>query len=284
MNISLMSAEILQDNYSRNERCDRIMITSTSNAQIKNIIQLQTKAKARNRQKCFVVEGIRMYMEVPEENLVKTYVSADFFDHVGDLVKARIMTADYELVETDVFKRISDTMTPQGILAVVKKKKEILLKDMVESGRLFVILEDIQDPGNLGTIIRTAEGAGVSGVIMSSKTVDIYNSKVVRSTMGSIFRVPFIYVDNLENAADLLKGNGIRLYAAHLMGSKHYFEMDYRKPAAFMIGNEGNGLSDAAVEMADELIKIPMFGEIESLNAASAATILMYESLRQNLS
>lgn len=263
------------------------MITSTSNAQIKNIIQLQTKAKARNKQKCFVVEGIRMYMEVPEEYLVKTYVSADFFDHAEEMIKARIMSTDYELVETDVFKRISDTMTPQGILAVVKRK-EFLLKDMLEGGRqsnkLFVILEDIQDPGNLGTIIRTAEGAGVSGVIMSSKTVDIYNSKVVRSTMGSIFRVPFVYVDNLEDTVDLLKSSGIKLYAAHLMGSKHYFEMDYRKSTAFLIGNEGNGLSDAATEMADELIKIPMFGEIESLNAASAATILMYESLRQNLS
>lgn len=277
----------MPDNNGGNGTCDRIMITSTSNAQIKNIIQLQTKAKARNKQNSFVVEGIRMYMEVPEEYLVKTYVSADFFNHADELTKSRIISADYELVENDVFRRISDTMTPQGILAVVKKK-EFFLKDILESDKqdkmLFILLEDIQDPGNLGTIIRTAEGAGVSGVIMSSKTVDIYNSKVVRSTMGSIFRVPFVYVDNLGDAADMLKSKAIKLYAAHLMGKKNYFEMDYRNPAAFMIGNEGNGLSDTMAVKADELIKIPMFGEIESLNAASAATILMYESLRQNLS
>lgn len=260
------------------------MISSTSNAQIKNIIQLQTKTKARNKQNCFVVEGIRMYMEVPEEYLVKTYVSEDFFEHADKSAKNRILSTDYELVENDVFKRISDTMTPQGILAVVKKK-ESFMKDILANDtdkKLFIILEDIQDPGNLGTILRTAEGAGVSGIIMSSKTVDIYNSKVVRSTMGSIFRLPFVYEDNLEQVADTLKRSGVKLYAAHLMGDKNYFDMDYSKPTAFMIGNEGNGLSDAMTEKADELIRIPMYGEIESLNAASAATILMYEALRQN--
>lgn len=224
-------------------------------------------------------------MEVPEEYLVKTYVSAEFFAHTDETLKKRIMSADYELVENEVFKRICDTITPQGILAVVKKK-ELLIKDMLEAqsqnGKLFLMLEDIQDPGNLGTIIRTAEGAGVSGIIMSDKTVDIYNPKVVRSTMGSIFRVPFIYADNLVDMADTLIDSGIKLYAAHLMGSRNYFEMDFSEPSAFMIGNEGNGLSSALTEKADELVKIPMFGKIESLNAASAATILMYEALRQN--
>lgn len=262
------------------------MISSTSNAQIKNIIQLQTKTKARNRQSCFVVEGLRLYLEVPKEALVKTYVSAVFFSGADVSLKRQVEASDYELVEDEVFKRISDTMTPQGILAVVKKK-ELFIKDMLEAQsqdrKLFLMLEDIQDPGNLGTIIRTAEGAGVSGVIMSDKTVDIYNPKVVRSTMGSIFRVPFIYVDNLADVADNLKKSGIKLYAAHLKGSRNYFEMDYSKSSAFLIGNEGNGLSDALAEKADALIKIPMFGQIESLNAASAATILMYEALRQTL-
>lgn len=225
-------------------------------------------------------------MEVPKESLVKTYVSAGFFSGADASFKKQVQASDYELVEDEVFKRISDTMNPQGILAVVKKK-ELFIKDMLEAKsqdrKLFLILEDIQDPGNLGTIIRTAEGAGVSGVIMSEKTVDIYNPKVVRSTMGSIFRVPFIYVDNLADVADTLKKSGIKLYAAHLKGSRNYFKMDYSKPSAFLIGNEGNGLSHALAEKADALIKIPMFGQIESLNAASAATILMYEALRQTL-
>ncbi|MBQ3583223.1 MAG: RNA methyltransferase [Lachnospiraceae bacterium] len=270
------------------------MISSTANAQIKNIIQLQTKAKARNKQNCFVIEGIRMFMEVPQNRLVKTYVETEFFEHADETVKKQICSSEYELVEKEVFKRISDTMTPQGILAIVQKK-ECTMEELVLSvtkssdnqtdfgaGR-YLILEDIQDPGNLGTILRTAEGAGVTAVIMSAKTVDIYNPKVVRSTMGSIFRVPFVYADNLEQVVTQLKKDGVTVYAAHLSGEKHYFEMDYKKPTAFLIGNEGNGLSDAMTSQADERIRIPMLGKIESLNAASAATILMYEALRQNL-
>lgn len=261
------------------------MISSTSNAQIKNIIQLQNKAKVRNKQKCFVVEGSRIFSEVPIEEVIKVYVSEGFYNKAEDSLKQKISASDYEVVDDEVFRKISDTITPQGVLAIVNQRNT-MLEDIVNncnSDSLYLILEDIQDPGNLGTIVRTAEAAGVTGIIMSKNTVDIYNSKVVRSTMGSIFRVPFVYVDNLESAIDELKKKDVIVYAAHLKGKTGYYEKNYKKSSAFLLGNEGNGLSDKIADKAQEYIKIPMMGQIESLNVASAATILMYEALRQKI-
>ena len=140
---------------------------------------------------------------------------------------------------------------------------------------------NLQDPGNLGTILRMGEGAGVTGVIMSSNTVDIYNPKTIRSTMGSIFRVPFVYVQDFSDAVSQCQNSGIKVYAAHLDGKNTYLGEDYREGTAFLIGNEGNGLTDDITKQADTLIRIPMQGEVESLNAAIACTILTYEAVRQ---
>jgi TrmH family RNA methyltransferase len=148
---------------------------------------------------------------------------------------------------------------------------------------LLIALENLQDPGNLGTIIRTAEGAGVTGVIMSKDTVDIYNPKVVRSTMGSIFRIPFCYVEDFVEEMKRLNDSGIVTFSAHLQGTSFY-DQNYRKPTAFVIGNEGNGLTDAVSGVTCQKISIPMMGQVESLNAATAATVLMYEAMRQRTS
>ena len=134
---------------------------------------------------------------------------------------------------------------------------------------LFLVLEDLQDPGNMGTIFRTAEGAGVDGIFMSTNCVDIYNPKTIRSTMGSVYRVPFVIAPDLQDVFAWFKKQGIRSYAAHVGGT------------AFLIGNEGNGLTDATAGQADCLIRIPMKGQLESLNAGVAAAILMYEASRQ---
>lgn len=144
-----------------------------------------------------------------------------------------------------------------------------------------MILDNLQDPGNMGTILRTAEAAGVTGIVMSKDCVDIYNSKVIRSTMGSIFRMPFLYVENLEEAILKMKAAGIKTYAAHLDGKQSYDEPNYKEASAFMIGNEGNGLRDEVAKLADTYIIIPMEGQVESLNAAIAATVLMFETSRQ---
>ena len=144
-----------------------------------------------------------------------------------------------------------------------------------------LILESVQDPGNLGTMVRTGEGAGITGVIMNKTTVDLFNPKTIRSTMGSIYRVPFMIMDDLPETMKQLKQNGISLYAAHLKGQHSYEEEDYTKACGFLIGNEGNGLSNEIADLADTYIKIPMEGQVESLNAAISATILMYEANRQ---
>lgn len=191
------------------------MITSTANQQIKNIIKLQKSGRLRKEQQVFLVEGIRMFREIPETELIKAYVTQDWQNQLSPLWREG---SHYEIVSDSVFRSISDTRTPQGILAVVRQQhyeREALL------GKLpcILVLENLQDPGNLGTILRTAEGAGITGIMMSRDTVDIYNPKVVRATMGAIFRVPFRYEDSISDAVDWLKEQGISCYAALLNGT-----------------------------------------------------------------
>lgn len=286
------------------------MITSTANARIKNIIKCRKNAKERKSRDIFLVEGIRMFSEIPPERRVETYVTEDFLAHHPELF---VGTA-YELVADHVMEALTDTRTPQGVLASVRcchytleevcaGKVRTQIRSSLESPEsgageeisaektgtqacgtspLLLALEDIQDPGNLGTILRTAEGAGVTGIMMSRDTVDIYNPKVVRSTMGSIFRVPFCYVENLTEEIARLSREGFHTYSAHLQGLSFY-DYDYRKPTVFVIGNEGRGLTEAMSELTEYKIRIPMMGKVESLNAATAATVLMYEAMRQRL-
>ena len=254
------------------------MITSTSNQQIKNLLQLQKKSKVRKEQGIFVVEGVRMFREAPADWIIKTYVSQEFLKkEEASVLKGR----EYEIVEDRVFKTMSDTMTPQGILAVVKQPANSLETLLDAPAPFFMVLENIQDPGNLGTILRTAEGAGVTGILMSRDTVDIFNPKTIRSTMGSVYRVPFLYVEDICETVRELKNKGICTYAAHLKGTGSYDEQDYTKGTAFLIGNEGNGLTDQLADLADTYIRIPMYGQLESLNAAVASAVLMYETQRQ---
>ena len=144
-----------------------------------------------------------------------------------------------------------------------------------------MVLEHLQDPGNLGTIVRAGEGAGVTGIIMDSSTADIYNPKVIRSTMGSILRVPFVYVEDLDSALAKLKSKKIRMFAAHLDGKNSYDQEDYKDDSAFLIGNEASGLKEETAQKADIWVRIPMCGRVESLNAAVASSVLMFEAARQ---
>lgn len=261
------------------------MITSTSSSQVKHVISLLSKVKERKKNNEYVVEGIRMVSEVPADLLVKIYMSERFqnnnSEYVKELVKKQGISDDsIEIVADNVFDRMSQTQTPQGIMAVVRMKDNSL-SDMLSGNPLLILVENLQDPGNLGTIIRMGEGAGVTGVIMSPNTVDIYNPKTIRSTMGSIFRVPFIYVQDFGEAVSECQKSGVKVYAAHLDGKNTYLGEDYSTSTAFLIGNEGNGLTDDITKQADTLIRIPMEGEVESLNAAIACTILTYEAVRQ---
>jgi len=254
------------------------MIISASNSQVKYLVQLQNKSKIRKENKEFVVEGIKMVEEAPKDRIVKVYVSENFTKTNEETVKK--IDAEYEIVSDNVFLQMSDTKTPQGILAIVKMLN-YSMNDLIKDMPLIAIIENLQDPGNLGTIIRTGEGAGISGVLMSSNTVDIYNPKTIRSTMGSIFRVPFVYENDFLNAIDFIKNRNITIFAAHLDGKNSYTVEKYSGPSAFLIGNESNGLTEAATKKADVLIRIPMCGKVESLNAAIATTVLLYEARRQ---
>lgn len=252
------------------------MITSTANAQVRQIEKLHKSARERKKTGLYLAEGLRTFSEAPRDLLEKAYATERFYEEHREL----FTECAYELVSEAVFKQISGTMTPQGVLMVLRQA-DWKLSDILEAEKPFIIaLENLQDPGNLGTIIRTAEGAGATGVIMSRDTVDIYNSKVVRSTMGSVFRVPFVYVDDIVETAEQMKEKGIHTYGGHLDGENAYTE-NFREPSAFFIGNEGNGLTQKLAAALMHRITIPMMGRVESLNAATAAAVLMYETLRQ---
>ncbi len=269
-----------------------------TNATIKEIKKLNEKSKERRESGLFVTEGLRMLLETPLEWVEQVYVTDTFLKTIDQDVPADhsysvraselIKWMDYETITDEQMRRISDTTTPQGVLCVVRQPRHTL-DDILDTGkkadntsaasagknRLIMIIEDIQDPGNLGTIMRTAEGAGASGIVMTRGCVDIFNPKTIRSTMGSVYRVPFVYTDDIVSATEAIRKSGITIYAAHLNGKQYYNEVEY-SDSAFMIGNEGNGLTDATAALADTYIKIPMEGELESLNASVAASILMY--------
>lgn len=257
------------------------MISSTSNAQVKQVAALTKKAKYRKETGLFVVEGSRMFAELPKERVHAVYATEKFMEDGSHKAMMRGIKK-VETVSEEVLKAMSDTQTPQGILALVKqyayRMEEIL---HMPGKQLLMILETIQDPGNLGTILRAGEGAGVTGIIMNSTTADIYNPKVIRSTMGSIYRMPFVYVEDLKITLNQLKKQKIHLYAAHLAGKNSYDEEDYKGGTGFLIGNEANGLEEDTAAMADTLIRIPMLGQVESLNAAVASSVLMFEAARQ---
>lgn len=255
------------------------MITSLQNSQVKNIIKLNQKAKARKEQGLFIAEGRKMFLEAPLSWIDKVYV-AESMEEDDEVMKKASQTS-WETVADSVFGQMSDTQTPQGVLTVLRKPSYQIEEIVGKENPMIVVLEDLQDPGNAGTIFRTAEGAGVDGVFLTKTCVDITNPKVIRATMGSVYRMPFVYVEDVVSLKEKLQSRGIRFFAAHLQGKNTYYEESYQKGTAFLIGNEGKGLTEQAAEAADCLIRIPMCGQLESLNAAMAAGILMYEAARQ---
>lgn len=255
------------------------MITATGNKRIKRLVSLSEKAKERKKEQVFLVEGTKMFEEADETYLREVYVSESYIKKNG--ICEKLKRTGYETVSDEVFHKIADTKTPQGILCVMNQYQYTLEKLLEKENPVLVLLEDIQDPGNLGTILRTGEGAGIDGVIMTKDTVDIYNPKTIRATMGSIYRMPFLYVESIKDVIEKLQKAGISVYAAHLDGKEYYDSFDFKKGAAFLIGNEGNGLKKETADLADAYLKIPMEGKVESLNAAIATTLLMYEAYRQ---
>lgn len=246
------------------------MITSRANTQYKRIRKLLSSPRARNQEGLFVVEGERLVREAPAE-LVETVCVSESYAADTELPAGTVLFSD------EVFRSLSDTVSPQGIMALIKQPSHSLDDIIQKKGEaaLFLLLDDIRDPGNLGTIVRTAEAAGSAGIIMSPGCVDIFNPKVIRSTMGSIYRVKFAQ-SSLCGAISILKKAGVNVYAASLDADINYNEEKYGKKNAFVIGNEAAGVSREVMERVDKKIKIPMEGSVESLNAAVSAAIIMY--------
>ncbi|MCT4543348.1 MAG: RNA methyltransferase [Vallitalea sp.] len=257
------------------------MITSLQNSKIKKIIQITSKSKYRKKEGLFIVEGKKMIDEVDNNKIDEIIISESFaVNEVHYITKLKDKKIHIEIVSDSIMKHISNAVTPQGIMGVIKICT-IPLDIVVDENPFIIILENIQDPGNLGTIIRTADAVKASGVIISKGSVDVYNPKVVRSTMGSIFRVPILEGRDIEKDIEMLKDNKIEILACNLKGSINIYDCNLTKGIAVLIGNEGNGLSDNITKLASKNIKIPMIGQAESLNAGVATSIISYEVLRQ---
>lgn len=259
------------------------MISSDANAQIKEIVKLQKSARERKKKQQFLAEGIKLTKEAMMQNkLRKVYLMESVYEKAGDSeILSLIEDSDYEVVSDSVFKEISDTVTPQGVLGLVGMPTYSLEEILEDSRKSFLLLDDLRDPGNLGTIMRTAEGADMSGVILSKESVDLFNPKTVRSTMGAIFRVPFYYVEDIVTVIDRLKELGLPVYGTMMQGSERYDRLSYADGAGIVVGNEANGISEKVQKVLTKGVRIPMGGKLESLNAAMAAGILMYESAKQ---
>ena len=263
-----------------------INITSSSNPTIKEIKSLYRK-KERWEKHLFLVEGDKIVEECIDINYPITYIiySDILFNINGGQNLLNKIKAYPRLIHVPdkLYMEISDTENPQGILAVAKFNINPIEHIKIKDNIFLLLLDEVQDPGNMGTIIRTADAFGIDGIITTIGCVDVYNPKVVRSTMGSIFRVPIFHGKDGIEIVEKLKDENIKIYSTSLEGSQCIQDTDFNESCMLIIGNESNGVSESLCFKADKLIKIPMIGEAESLNAAVASSIIMYEAMRQKI-
>lgn len=252
------------------------MIESKQNKIVKYIKSLSNK-KNRDDENVFVVEGERFVSLINEDVEVKYIIVSQSYLQSNDNICNQ---NDLVIVTDEVFEYIAETVKPQGIMAVCRKQK-YNLNDILKQDGTIIVCENMQDPNNAGTVIRTADSTGCICVVFTNNSVDIYNSKVVRGTAGSIFNIPVVYgYDSLE-IIKLLKENGFVSYGTHLNTNNYYDDVTYENKTAIFIGNEGNGLLDSTAMSVDKLVKIPMLGKSESLNASVASSVILYEIVRQ---
>lgn len=254
-----------------------LIIESKDNKTIKEIKKLHEK-KYRNASKKFIVEGTRFVEEALKSDFEIEYVIIN--EKLKEKVSSIVPKCNTKvlIVSESIFESICSTENPQGIACVVKNKK---LNPNLDDG-FYVLLDKVQDPGNLGTIIRTANAAGASGVILIKGTVDVYNDKTLRATMGSIFKIPIILDDDLSFTLNL-KDNGFKIITSSLDTDMNFYSLNLKNKVIIAIGNEGNGISSTIYDISDYKVKVPMPGNAESLNASVAAGIMMFEIVRQNM-
>ena len=262
------------------------VVTSRENAYIKELKSLKDK-KHRDDKGLFFIEGLRFVEEALKEEIKisRIFVSESFCSGQTERDDAGMLDAcgcDVFMLPDRLFKEVADTEAPQGILAVIPKMDQNI-ESVFKDNSLIVLLDSIQDPGNLGTIIRTADAAGATGVVLSKGCVDVYNPKVLRSTMGSVFHIPVYSSRNFIQTIRYIKSKGIKVFAAYPDGASSCFDADMTKGTAILIGNEANGISPEAASESDELVKIPMQGRAESLNASIASAVFLFEAVRQRM-
>ncbi|PIH00912.1 TrmH family RNA methyltransferase [Clostridium combesii] len=256
------------------------MISSKDNQLIKEVRKLREK-KYRIQNKSFIVEGFRFFEEALKSNssVNKVFIEEKSLNKLEELYKKYNINNDIEtyVVNYSVLKSIGNTENPQGIVSVINyfKKEKLDLQN-----GFYILVDKVQDPGNMGTIIRTAHAAGALGVITTKGTVDIYNEKTLRSTMGSIFYIPIIEDENLEVVKSLQK-KGFKLLVSSLDTNSNFYDVNMKGNIIIAVGNEGNGISEVLNTLSDIKVKIPMPGAAESLNVAVACSIMTFERIRQ---
>lgn len=263
-------------------------ITSKENKLVKMIKSLNHK-KYREIEGKYFIEGIKIISEAIKQNipLRDVIVCPEILNIVrggeefSETLIKNGLTINY--IPENIFKEMCLTQTPQGVLAVISKKENDLNDIAFKTNGFYIVLDGIQDPGNLGTIIRTADAAGADAVILSEGCTDAYSPKVLRSTMGSVFRVNIYENINLEDALKKMKERGIKILVSSLNAEKYYFDEDFGNGTALVIGSEAHGARIIVQDLADSLIKIPMNEQLDSLNASVAAGILVYEKFRRTL-
>ncbi|GAA0181907.1 RNA methyltransferase [Clostridium sediminicola] len=255
-------------------------INSKDNSIIKEIKKLNIK-KYRTENKRFLIEGIRFVEEAlkSEFNIPYIFVCESLIGKIEGNINLKKSNTEVYLLNEKLMKYICNTQTPQGIAAVIDMKEDL---DLDTSEGVYILVDRIQDPGNMGTIIRTAHAIGAKGIIVTKGTVDVYNDKTLRSTMGSIFKVPIICDDN-GVVVNNLRSEGYELIVSTLNATESFYDVDLTGKILLTIGNEGNGICKKIIDSADKSVKIPMVGDAESLNVAVAAAVMMYEALRQKL-
>lgn len=256
-------------------------VASKENELVKHIKKLKDK-KYRDMNNEYVIEGIKLVAEAIEEKVsIKQIILCDDCERNAVIPKDLMYEiAKYECiyVTEKIFKYLSEVQTPQGILAIIEKNNKDREIDYTQE--IIVALDDIQDPGNLGTILRTVDSIGLTQILVSNGTADVYNSKVVRSTMGAIFRVKIIECADLKQTLKEIKKHKYKITVSSLQTENTIYDISYNKKV-IIIGNEANGVEKEIQELADEKIKIPMIGKTESLNASVATGIILYEYIRQ---
>lgn len=260
-----------------------LQITSKENQLIKHIIKLKEK-KYRKEYNEYIIEGVKMVEEAIEEKakIKQIIISEDAINSelVQKHLKEKLQKIDYIQVPSNIFKLISEVEKPQGVLAVIEKENGGEYIDYNQD--IILALDDLQDPGNLGTIIRTADSVGLNQILISKGTTDPYNSKVIRSTMGAIFRVKIVECEDLKQTLKRLQENNFKVMVTDLGTDKSIYDIKLQKNV-IVIGNEANGVSKEIKKIADTKAIIPMFGKTESLNASIATGVILYEYVRQKL-